>query len=175
MSIRTGSLAPEQQSEYPSPISISPSGTTAVPGSPATSHTCCTECTQTPYDKIEDPEDDPTLPPVHGWPELAKLISHHPGFEAFQAFRDLNVKSLLYYQAELADLRKDLHKVEWEDHRRGVDRAEGLCRRVDWLLLSEFDKNKQAQEQMRLMRRIREVLKEYSTSRHISGKDMAAC
>jgi hypothetical protein len=36
----------------------------------------------------------------HGWPCLAELMFKHPGFESFQAFRDLRIKSLLYYQAE---------------------------------------------------------------------------
>lgn len=53
--------------------------------------------------------------PVPGWPRLAKTISEHPELEAFPSFTDLCVKSLLYYQAELIALRKELHEEELKD------------------------------------------------------------
>jgi hypothetical protein len=33
--------------------------------------------------------------------------------QAFPAFTDLKIKSLLYYQAQLADSRARLHQLEW--------------------------------------------------------------
>jgi hypothetical protein len=50
--------------------------------------------------------------PVPGWPSLARFISQTPDLEAFPSFSDLAIKSLLYYQAELASLRKELNKAE---------------------------------------------------------------
>jgi hypothetical protein len=55
--------------------------------------------------------------PLHGWPELAQLMAQNADL---QAFTDLNVKSLLYYQVELTDLREELRKLEWTDHLEGV-------------------------------------------------------
>ena len=57
--------------------------------------------------------------PLHSWPELAKLIEDNRAFEAFPAFRDLNIKSLLCYQCELTELRERLHALEWDDHLAG--------------------------------------------------------
>jgi hypothetical protein len=79
-----------------------------------------------------------------------------PGLESFQPFRDLNIKSLLYYQAELVQLRQDLHALEWEDHRKGGG-AVLLCENVDKLLASA-----QFSEQLSKVKEIRGVLKEYS-------------
>ncbi|PVH69929.1 hypothetical protein DL98DRAFT_369384, partial [Cadophora sp. DSE1049] len=56
--------------------------------------------------------------PVPGWPTLARVMAETPDFEAFASFKDLGVKSLLLYQAELIFLRKALHKQEWQDQRQ---------------------------------------------------------
>jgi hypothetical protein len=55
--------------------------------------------------------------PVPGWPRLARIVAEKPDLESFPTFADLSIKSLLYYQAELIYLRKELHEAEWEDHR----------------------------------------------------------
>ena len=69
-----------------------------------------------PYD-FRDPANNVNLP-VSGWPTLADVMDEVPRLEAFASFRDLNIKSLLYYQAELIYLRKKLHSVEWKDYRK---------------------------------------------------------
>src|SRR6266496_2111991 len=86
------------------------SGTTDVSESPKSSG--CPHC----IDFDTDPKDDLSRP-LHGWPELAKTIEKYPDFEAFPTFRDLNIKSLLYYQCQLSQLREELHEIEWMDHR----------------------------------------------------------
>jgi hypothetical protein len=155
-----------QQTSASSSPTISTSGETAVDSVERSSSNIiclhCHELTQTSYNNRLDPAEDLDRP-CHGWPELVNLIVKNPGFEAFQAFRDLNIKSLLYYQAELVKLRKDLHRLEWNDHRKGkFDDAHKLCSRVDTLLLSEGDTDKRAQRQIKLVKKIRGVLKEYS-------------
>jgi hypothetical protein len=71
--------------------------------------------------RVSTDPDDPANPannvnyPVEGWPTLSKIIAKKPDLEAFASFTDLNIKSLLYYQAELICLRKELHKLEWGD------------------------------------------------------------
>jgi hypothetical protein len=103
--------------------------------------------------------------PVHGWPELARTITDNPGFEAFPAFRDLNIKSLLYYQCELTSLRSQLHALEWDDHLHGkFEDASKYSRRVDLLLSSESSQNAAAHQQIDLVNKIREVLDKYSES-----------
>jgi hypothetical protein len=77
-------------------------GSTAVPPTPT----------------IPGPADEDVTRPVNGWPALAKLIADNPDLEAFPSFTDLNIKSLLYYQAELIRLRKLLHEAEYEDYRQ---------------------------------------------------------
>jgi hypothetical protein len=54
---------------------------------------------------------------VYGWPALARIMDDIPRLQAFASFSDLNIKSLLYYQAELIYLRKRLHQIEWNDFR----------------------------------------------------------
>ena len=117
--------------------------------------------------------------PLHGWPELARAIETYADFEAFPAFRDLNIKSLLYYQCELTALRKKLHEQEWEDHLSQSGDAPKFNSRVDFLLLSEPPPQSQPQpqgnaddyeeeeddenhEQMELINKIRIVLEKYS-------------
>jgi hypothetical protein len=102
---------------------------------------------------------------LHGWPAVAKLISKHPGLEAFPSFRELNVKSLLYYQAELDQLQEELHECEWEDHtRRNFGKAGLLNAYLDSLRLCKDSEEKGAQKQFRLIEEIRVVLEKYSKS-----------
>jgi hypothetical protein len=107
--------------------------------------------------------------PCHGWPQLATVIADNAGFESFQTFRDLNIKSLLYYQAELVQLRKELHNLEWEDYRQDGNFSD-LCSRN--ILFTEEDPI-QAQDQLNKVKRIREVLKDYSkTLSHITRPEV---
>jgi hypothetical protein len=102
--------------------------------------------------------------PLSGWPHLATVIAKNRDFEAFQAFRDLNVKSLLYYQAELVALRKDLHDLEWKNNREDNFRNHSMLNsHADLLVLTTLKKEDDpAREQMDLVNKIRGVLKEYS-------------
>lgn len=54
---------------------------------------------------------------IEGWPLLAELMAVTPSFEAFSRFQRLNVKNLLYYQAELKELELSLEEREWGDMR----------------------------------------------------------
>jgi hypothetical protein len=122
--------------------------------------------TRTSYDEKLEPKDDLSKPHP-GWPQLAKLISETPDFEAFPAFTDLNVKSLLYYQAELTMLRKKLHAAEYADAQQTLDHDDlepsAYAKRLDALFLSRSANNPKWQKQWKLIRQIRELLKEYST------------
>jgi len=108
----------------------------------------------------DDPEDDLDLP-VSGLPRVAMLLAKTPDFAAFSRFRDLNIKSLLYYQSELTRLREKLHKQEYRDHRRGVGKMRFHAKRADYLIASG---KKGESKQWELMVEIRRVLREYSKS-----------
>jgi hypothetical protein len=109
--------------------------------------------------------------PVPGWPLLAKLIAENPNLEAFPTFRDLSIKSLLYYQAELIYLRKELHKAEWQDFRQLEDEdedeeepsafAENL-----WMFISAKERalngGGEMPKQWAIIERIRTTLDKYS-------------
>lgn len=135
-----------------------PSG--SPPGYPSPP-SLCVNC-RLPYSSREEDLDQP-LP---GWPKLASFVTNHPGLEAFPSFRDLNIKSLLYYQAELQWLRKRLHEREWfdSDHHQEHSpcRYENIPQHVAHLLCCEGKDDPVAGEQFRLIMRIREVLEKYS-------------
>ncbi|OCK99373.1 uncharacterized protein K441DRAFT_539637 [Cenococcum geophilum 1.58] len=90
--------------------------------------------------------------PIQGWPQLALLMAKTPDFATFSRFRDLNVKSLLYYQAQLTVLRKKLHDLEYADAGKGKNWAE----RADKLVESTES------DQFLLIKDMRVVLKEYN-------------
>jgi hypothetical protein len=93
--------------------------------------------------------------PCHGWPQLANFMLEHPGFQCFPAFTDLNIKSLLYYQAELDKFRQELHELEWKHHESVNPK---LCSDIGTLLLVEGEGG----EQMKMVNNMRQVLREYS-------------
>lgn len=79
--------------------------------------------------------------PVTGWPVLSRIIAKNPELEAFPSFGDLMVKSLLYYQAELISLRKDLHQAEWADKRQvnSEDDCDHFAENLELLILARDD------------------------------------
>lgn len=46
---------------------------------------------------------------------LSELVSKHPEVLVVRAFSQLQIKSLLYYQAELAELEEEPEEIEKED------------------------------------------------------------
>jgi hypothetical protein len=116
----------------------------------------------------DDPADD-IEKSTPGWPQLAWLMSKVPEFDSFEAFSDLHIKSILYYQAELVELRKELHKREWKDFRSADSSDRGDTRRyasrIDCLLESRDSNSAKARRQWECIQRIRWVLKEYSRFR----------
>jgi uncharacterized protein (DUF4415 family) len=109
----------------------------------------------------ESENNEPPEGPVPGWPRVAELMAQTQDFAAFKRYRDLNVKSLLYYQAEIEMLRKKLHKEEWADSQRGDDNQRLYARRIDYMIKS---KNKNTGTQWQTVIELRRVLKEYSTT-----------
>jgi hypothetical protein len=119
-----------------------------------------------PHEYLKEDAAEDLGRPLPGWPEVAKLISVTPGYEAFSAFRDLHIKSLLYYQNELSMLRNKLHKVEYDDFRRGQDGGDEDTSRyrenLDYLLRSRVLPNRRDRKQWEIIMQMRGLLKEYS-------------
>ena len=105
-----------------------------------------------------------------GWPRLAWKMADDPDLESFCRFRELNVKNLLYYQVEIAELEAELIKVEKEDAGKcGADQKEGDYARyaTKMLLLGLKPKDRwnlspEERKQCDLVLKIRERLREYS-------------
>lgn len=100
---------------------------------------------------------DGSLPgPVAGWPQLTTMMAKTPEFAAFSRFRELNIKSLLYYQSQLTHLERDLRRAEYRDSRRTRGERSKFAQRIDYLMGYKTSK------QYRLITEIRQVLREYS-------------
>lgn len=90
---------------------------------------------------------------IQGWPQLAQLMSKTPDLAAFPRFRDLQVKSLLYYQCELNTLREKLHKLEYTDKKEDKSYNE---------YADELIRDRETSDQFKKIEEIRVVLKKYS-------------
>ncbi len=100
--------------------------------------------------------------PVPGWPALAKSIANKPAFEAFPSFTDLNVKSLLYYQAQLILLREKLHKEECNDYFNGDVKQHHYSENMELLIRCANRPGEVPPGQWKLIEDIRTVLAQYS-------------
>ncbi|KAF7949120.1 hypothetical protein EAE96_008289 [Botrytis aclada] len=150
-----------KSSEPASPTSTSQTDETVVE-----SPTSQLPLTSGPWDEFKDASKDLDKP-LPGWPLVSTLIAKYPDLEAFKAFRDLNIKSLLYYQAELENLRKKLHQAEYNEHRQGeqegITKASMMAMNLDYYLIhARMDDNKCKSKQVKIMKQIRVVLKEYN-------------
>jgi hypothetical protein len=103
-----------------------------------------------------------------GWPHLAQIIAKKPHVESFCRFRELNVKNLLYYQVEIAEMEAELRNVELEDAGKcGDGQKEGTyaTEANTMLLLKPEDRRNSSPEERRqrdLVLEIRKRLREYS-------------
>ena len=108
---------------------------------------------------VADVKDDLTQP-ARGYPKIARKMAEFSDFATFRRFRALNMKNLLYFQAELARKELQLHRAEIGDNRLGgIEKQTGL---IDWKWLHEFN-----EDQWKTVTDIRKVLKEYSKLTYI--------
>lgn len=136
----------------------SPSATTTVVNSPVEHEVPRLVATSQSSDIFSNDSDEEDGNDVQGWPQLAQLMAKTPDLAAFPRFRDLNVKSLLYYQCELDHLRRKLRKLERTDKVNNKYYAEY----ADDLVVGEKGVKS---EQFQTIKDIRRVLKEYSMCR----------
>ncbi len=105
------------------------------------------------------------IPPLHdsqqGYHKLASMMGLFPDVAIFKRFSTLNVKNILYLQAELAHLENDLDLAAQEDA------LSGDVFRIDfyrsWCTLSNAESLPNGNgQQWKIFLKIREVLQQYS-------------
>lgn len=99
-----------------------------------------------------------------GYAKIAHTMNHHGELAIFRRFGKLNLQNLLYLQAELTHLEKDLDELVERDK---LDTSREFYTK-DWWSLAESSDNEEDQEQWDKVLQIREKLKEYSKSSHFS-------
>jgi hypothetical protein len=104
----------------------------------------------------------PSKPKVSdGYPKLAEHMSSAPEISIFRRFSALNIQNLLYLQAELTALEKELQTLEAESATCDTgDPRSQYCR--DWEWLNMADEKSGINPQWQLCLRMRAILKEYS-------------
>jgi len=121
-----------------------------------------------PQDSVIQIEDlprrlDPWKDLVPGYPRLAGQMGRLPQLGVFRRFGALNMRNLLYYQAELAQIEQDLIQTELEDARNTQDLQGDYCGNWADLSGSTTDHNQEfSGEQWELVLKMRKLLKEYS-------------
>ena len=115
---------------------------------------------------------------------LSGLMSKHPELFILRSFRDLNIKNILYYEAELAHLECELREVEEEDEaEKTLPRKEYA---VNWKRMSmardthllspenPASHNPRDDLQWRIFSRIRLLLEKYSKHSPLEFPENAA-
>lgn len=98
-----------------------------------------------------------------GYPTIATLMGAYPEVGIFRRFGALNARNLLYLQAEVTSLEKQLEEVEKADLESGHPDRSIYSR--DWRTLAEpIEVLGRDDTQWKLFLRLREKLYEYSKS-----------
>jgi hypothetical protein len=101
-----------------------------------------------------------TIPkdPQNGYPALARVMVY-PGMSMFKKFAELNMRNLLYMQAEILDLERELHIVAGMDNTSSQESVKEFATSALALRSSAEGGNG---SQWELVLQIREKLKKYS-------------
>ncbi len=110
---------------------------------------------------------------MEGYAKLASLMGAHPEVAILRRFGALNAQNLLYLQAELVALEKDLRKYSCEDSASNDLNRKFYSR--DWYSLSiskdDTNNNESMGKQWRCVLMIRDKLKEYSESGGVTSRN----
>jgi hypothetical protein len=96
-----------------------------------------------------------------GHTKVARFMAHHGEMGILRRFKDLNFKNLLYLQAELVELEKELEDLSRADN-AAIDSPRASYQK-HWPLLRE-SKSDGSGDQWAKVLQIRKTLKQYSTS-----------
>lgn len=101
---------------------------------------------------------DPLLEYVTGYPRLAARMAFRPETAMFRRFDALNMRNLLYLQAELSNMEKDLMEIEQRDKKSGHVNKTRYATNYAFLDYSDNDGDT---DQKDLVMEIRAKLREY--------------
>jgi hypothetical protein len=104
---------------------------------------------------------DPFPHIVVGYPKLAAKIEILPEVAIYRRFGALNAQNLLYFQAQLTDLEEKIRDQQLFDHNSPTGEKSQYAK--NWFKLSDSE-NDGDTDQLDLVLKIRELLKEYSES-----------
>ena len=111
---------------------------------------------------------------------LSHVMSEHPELLVLRTFSALNIKTLLYYEAELAQLEVELQEIESEDQACGISPRQQYG--ADWKSLSAspdahmvsstnlLTQHPRDALQWQVFSRVRIVLREYSKTVNLMAK-----
>jgi hypothetical protein len=97
---------------------------------------------------------------MKGYNKIAALMGRYPESAIISQFSELNIQNLLYLQAELIGLQKDLRELEDANDRSSDPERSAYSR--NWDALSSAKKEGGSNEQWKLVQSINVKLKEYS-------------
>lgn len=106
-----------------------------------------------------------------GYQKLADFMSDYPAGACFRQFGSLNALNLLYYQAELCFLEKQLKSASEKDRASQDHYRRMYFQSHQWLSQGRAeggDLDPKERTQWNLVLHIRETLREYSMSHHSS-------
>ncbi len=103
---------------------------------------------------------DPFRDIVTGYPKLAAKIEIQPEAAIYRRFGALNAQNLLYFQAELSDLEGQLRDQQKSDNDQNNQGSKALYAK-NWFRLQNSKVDGDT-EQLDLVLKIRDTLKEYS-------------
>ncbi|PYI00631.1 hypothetical protein BO78DRAFT_380635 [Aspergillus sclerotiicarbonarius CBS 121057] len=102
--------------------------------------------------------------PVEGYDKLATFIASDPGLAFFRRFTKLNIKSLLYYQAEIANIEDDLDFIIQNDKDSQDDEKQGYPFSVRELKDSMRRAKEEHPTQWLKIQEVRELLDKYNSA-----------
>jgi hypothetical protein len=94
-----------------------------------------------------------------GYPRLSERISYKPETGIYRRFDGLNARRMLYLQAELCILEKDLHLIEKQD--KAGSKGKRATYAVDYKCMLEEADGRQS-SQIKLIVEMQEKLNQYS-------------
>lgn len=108
--------------------------------------------------------DIPADPEPHGYDHLASFMGFFPEAAIFRRFAVLNAKNILYLQAELLWLEKELEAVAEDDAQSSNTKRREYSK--EWFLLRQSGNDPHgSSQQWKIFKKIRKTLDKYS--RHI--------
>jgi hypothetical protein len=99
---------------------------------------------------------------IDGYPKLSEFISKYYATPIFRRFGDVQMRNLLYYQAEIIRLEEEVNEIAHEDFTS--DNASMKEHHMSWLALSSATPGTRNNLQWCKILELRELLHKYSIS-----------